>query len=156
MGASVVSGCDASPVLEASEHALDGVAAAIEGGREAGLPTSIALWRDVGGGSGGFDTPPEAVAVIALVAVQKTDGGHSVQQRLGGDAIRDVAAGQVEGDGTAVQVYEGVDFGGASAARTADGLGALPPLPPDALRCAFTAVLSMSNSAGGPPAAASV
>ena len=47
-----------------------------------------------------------------------------------------------------------MDLGGASAARAPDRLGPLPPFPPEAERCAFTAELSISTSAGGPPAAA--
>jgi len=84
--------------------------------------------------------------------VQEINGGHCRQQRFRSDAIRDLASGQVKGDRTAFQINKSMDFGGASAARTAYGLGALPPFPPEALRCAFTAVLSINNSAGGPPA----
>jgi putative ABC transport system substrate-binding protein len=49
-----------------------------------------------------------------------------------------------------------VDLSGASAARSADSLILLPPLPPDAQRCAFTAELSIKTCAGGPPAEARV
>src|SRR5436190_21088717 len=43
----VVASGDASEVLQAAEHALDGVAVAIEEWREAVLPLPICLWRDV-------------------------------------------------------------------------------------------------------------
>src|SRR5947208_16454522 len=42
-----IAGRDASEVLQAAEHALDGVAVAIEEWREAVLPLPICLWRDV-------------------------------------------------------------------------------------------------------------
>ena len=77
-----------------------------------------------------------------------------LQQLLGGLAISDLAAGQQEGDGAAVAIGQGVDLGRAPAARAADGLLALPPFPPEAERCAFTAEESMSTCAGGPPARA--
>ena len=44
-GIAVVAGRDASEVLQAAEHALDGVAVAIEEWREAVLPLPICLWR---------------------------------------------------------------------------------------------------------------
>jgi hypothetical protein len=88
--------------------------------------------------------------------VQEINGRHRLQQRFGGDAIRDLAAGQMKGDRAAVQINKSVDLGRSSAAWPAYGLGALPPFPPEALRWAFTAVLSINNSAGGPPAEANV
>ena len=74
---------------------------------------------------------------------------------MAGLAIGDLAAGQQEGDRAAEIIGQGVDLGRAPAARAADRLIALPPLPPDAERCAFTAEESMSTCAGGPPARAS-
>ncbi len=47
----VVSCCDPAEVLEASDHALDGVAIAVEVGREAILPAVVCLMRDVGCGA---------------------------------------------------------------------------------------------------------
>ena len=73
-GEFVVSGGDASEVLEATDHSLDGVEPAIEGGREAGFPEPVALRRDVRRGSRLLDPPAQAVAVIALVAMD--DPGH--------------------------------------------------------------------------------
>jgi hypothetical protein len=43
VGKTVVSYCDSAEVLDAPDHALDGVAIAVEGGREAVLPASMAL-----------------------------------------------------------------------------------------------------------------
>ena len=56
-----------------------------------------------------------------------------------GNYIRDIAAREHEGDGPTTRVGQRVDFGRASAARAADALIFLPPLPPLAERCAFTA-----------------
>lgn len=80
--------------------------------------------------------------------------GQLVEQGIGGDAIGNLPAGEQEGDGAAVFVGQGVDFGGAAAARAADRLVPLPPFPPEAQRCAFTAEESINTSAGGPPAVA--
>ena len=87
--------------------------------------------------------------------MQDAGGRHLLQQDRSGGAIGDLSAGEQEGDGPAVAIGPRVDFGGAAAARTTDGLVSLPPFPPEAERWAFTAEESISTWAGGPPALAS-
>lgn len=77
------------------------------------------------------------------------------EQRLGRAAVGSLTGRQVEGERGAVTVGECMDLGVAAATADADRLVRSPPLPPAAERCAFTCVLSISTSAGGPPAAAS-
>lgn len=154
-GEPVVSGCDATEILEPVEHALDGVAVSIKVWRETVFPDAIDFGRDVGRGSDCLDLSAHGVGVVALVAMDQIGGGHLVEQGVGSDAIRDLPAGEQEGDGAAIPVGQGVDFGGATAARAADRLVPLPPFPPEAQRCAFTAEESIKTSAGGPPAVAS-
>jgi hypothetical protein len=81
---------------------------------------------------------------------------HLLQQQGGGRAISDLAAGEQERKWPALTIGEGMDFGCSSAPGSAYGLIFLPPLPPEAQRCALTAELSISTSAGGPPADARV
>ena len=81
-------------------------------------------------------------------------GRHPLDQDRPGLAISDLAAGEHEGDGPAVAIGQRVDLGRAPAAGAPDGLVALPPFPPEAERCAFTAEESISTWAGGPPALA--
>jgi hypothetical protein len=130
----VVSCCNSAEVLEASEHALDGVAVTIEDGREAVFPSPIDLGRNVGRRAPAFDLATDGVAVVALVTVQNIGRGHVVEQNVGGDAICHLAAGQEEREWTAEMVRERMDFRGAPATRTADRLIDLPPFPPEALR----------------------
>ena len=134
MGEAVVSGCDSAEVLEASEHALDGVAVAIEDGRETVLPAAIGLGRNIGRGAAALDFAADGVAVVALVAVEDVGRGHLVEQRVGGDAIGYLAAGQEERDRAAESVGQRMDYCGAPAARAPDRLVDLPPFPPEALR----------------------
>lgn len=134
LGEAVVAGGDSAEVLDAPEHALDGVAFAIEGGREAVFPAPVDLGRDVRRGAQVLDFASNGIAVVALVATQDRGRGHLVEQRVGGDAIRDLAAGQEESDWAAERVCERVDFGRPPAARAADRLIELPPFPPEALR----------------------
>ena len=96
----------------------------------------------------------DRVAVIALVAQQDWAPWHPFQQQVCGRAVSDLATRQKESDGAAQAIGQGVDLGGAAAPRTADRLIALPPFPPDAQRCAFTAEESIRTCAGGSPAEA--
>ena len=91
MGEPVVAGGDPAEVLEAAEHAFDGVAVTVEIGREAALPATIGLRRDVGSSALALDLAAYRVAVIALVAVQDFGGGEVVEQGIGGNAVGDLA-----------------------------------------------------------------
>ena len=134
MSEAVISCGDSSEVLEAPEHALDGVAVAIEIGRETILPTAIGLGRDVGCGALALDLATDGIAVIPLVAVQDFGAGHLVEQGIGGGAVGDLAAGQQERDRTAEAIGQRVDLRRPPAAGTADRLREFPPLAPEAQR----------------------
>jgi hypothetical protein len=130
----VVSCGDSSEVLEAPEHALDGVTVAVEIGREAILPAAVGFGRDVGCGTLALDLATDSVAVIPLITMQDFGGGHLVQQGIGGGAVGELAAGQQERDGAAEAIAQRVDFRRAPAAGTADRLREFPPLAPEAQR----------------------
>ena len=134
MRESVVSDGNPAEVLDPSEHAFDGLAVAIEGGREAAFPTPVGVGRNVRGSALALDLATDGIAVVALVAIEDIGRGHLVEQRVDGDAIRHLAPGQEERDRTAEMVGECVDFRGAPTARTTDRLIDLPPFPPEALR----------------------
>lgn len=155
MGEAIVAGGDPSEVLEPAEHPLDGVAVSVKARRETALPDAIGFRRDVRRGTLSFDFPAYRVRVITLVAMHQIGRGHLIEQGVGGDTVGYLPSGQQERDGAAVLIGQRMDFGGASAARAADRLALLPPFPPDAQRCAFTAEESINSSAGGPPAVAS-
>ncbi len=72
-------------------------------------------------------------------------GGQVFEEPLGSRAVGHLTSCEQEGDGTALVVRQRVDLGRASTPRTPDRLVLLPPLPPDAERCAFTAVESIST-----------
>ena len=124
MSETVVSCGNSSEVLEAPEHALDGVAVAVEIGREAIPPATVDLGWDVGCGALALDLATDGIAVIALVAMQD----------FGGGAVGDLATGQQERDRAAEAIGRRMDFRRPSAAGTADRLRELPPLAPEAQR----------------------
>lgn len=110
-GEPVVAGGDASEVLEATEHALDGVAIPVEVGREAVLPDPVRLGRDVRHRALRFDGATDAVAIVALVGVQDAALRKAFQQRRSRCAISHLATGQQEGDRPAESIGQGVDLG---------------------------------------------
>lgn len=133
-GETVVSGCDAAEVLEATEHALDSVAMAIKVWGEAAFPDAVGFRRDVRRRSLGLDLPTYGIGIITLVAMDEIGRGHLVEQRVGSHAVSHLAARQQERDGAAEAISQSVDFCRPPAARPADRLVLLPPFPPDAQR----------------------
>ena len=114
----------------------------------------VGFGRDIRRRAGRLDLPADGVAVVAFVGLQDAAGGQALEKQGAGLAIGDVPARQQEGDRPAEPVGQGVDLGRPASARVADRLILLPPFPPDAERCAFTAELSISPCAGDPPAVA--
>ena len=153
VGEFVVAGGEASAVFQAAEHAFDGVAALVEGLAEAALPDAIALGWDVGDRALVLDQIADAVAVVGAVGVDDAAPGQSVQQMLGGAAVGGLSRRQQEGERSSLAVGDGVDLGIATAPADADRLEVRPPFPPAAERCAFTCVVSIKTSVGGPPSA---
>lgn len=154
-GEPIISRSDTTKVLQAAEHALDGIAVAIEERRKAVRPLAVSLGRNVRHGAAALHLTADRITIVAFVAVQDLAGRHLCQQALACRAVGDIGAGQQEFQRSAVRIGQRVDFGGASAARTTDGLIALPPLPPEAERWALTAEESISTSADSPSAFAS-
>ena len=68
----------------------------------------------------------DRIGVIALVGMQDVAVWKAFDQRRASGAIRDLAAGEHEGERTALSVGQRVDFYRAPAARAADCLGLLP------------------------------
>ena len=152
-GEFVVAGGEAAAVFQAAEHALYGVAALVEGLAEAAFPDAVALGRDVGDRALFLDQFADAVAIIGTIGVDDAATGQCTQQVLGGAAVGGLSRRQQEGERSALAIGDGVDLGVATAPADADRLEVRPPFPPAAERCAFTCVLSINTSAGGPPSA---
>ncbi len=92
---------------------------------------------------------PHVVGVIALVTVEHVSRRQALQELLGCFAISHLAAGQHNRHAAAEAISQGVDLGRSPAVRAPNRLLALPPLAPEAERCAFTAEMSMSTCALG-------
>src|SRR6187551_2401248 len=81
-------------------RALDGVAASIKDGREAILPASVRLGRDVRHRALSLDLSADGIAVITLIAVQDRGTWHLFEQNRSSGAIGYLTPGQQERDGT--------------------------------------------------------
>jgi len=134
MGEAVVSSGDPAEILDPSEHAFDGVAAAVEVRREAVFPAPVSFGRNVRRGALALDFAADGVAVVTLVTVQDDGRGHPVEQGISGEAIGYLSAGQQERDRAAEAVGKRVDLRGSSAPGTTYRLGEFPPFPPEAQR----------------------
>ena len=87
---------------------------------------------------------PDSLTVVAFVADHRPgrDIWTDVEQGLKATAVTGLAAGQVEGQGQAVEIALQGDLGGESTARAAKRLARLPPFAPAAERWARTIVES--------------
>jgi acyl dehydratase len=75
-GNAVVSGGDATEILEAAKHALDGITAAIEDRRETRLPAPVDLGRDVRRRATCLDLSPDCIGIVVLR--EKVDFGDLI------------------------------------------------------------------------------
>ena len=118
----IVAGSDAAAVLEPAEHALDGVAALVEGPAEATFPSPVGLRRDVRNGSLALDQATDPIAVVGAVRMDDAAGRQGREQRLGRSAVGSLTRRQMEGERTALVVREGMDLGVPAAPADADCL----------------------------------
>ena len=132
----VVSGCDASPILELAEQAFDDVSALIGGAieRVRGAPGG-------GGGNGCSDLPllepsAQAVGVVGLVRQHALWFCDGAEKRNGHDDVGDISGGQRESDRSAAIVGQSMNFARPSAPRAADRFFKLPLFEPLAERWA--------------------
>ncbi len=80
----VAAGRNMAEVLEAAEHALDGVPVAGDEGREAALPAPMGRRRDVRQRDAGLDSPADRIGVACRVGVDDPAGRHGAQERAVG------------------------------------------------------------------------
>ena len=134
--------CQASPVLETAEEALDEVATPIGGSIERIRNSPRCGGWNNGLDATGFEPVTQAVGVISFICDQVFRRRDGTQQRHGHADVGDVARRQRESDRSAAIIGQTMDLRGATAARAPDRLRPLPPFAPAAERCAFTCELS--------------
>jgi hypothetical protein len=137
LGKSIVSGCNAPPVLQPAEHALDQIASAVSLAVERTGSFSAGARGDNRLDAAFSEQGAEGVGIVGLVSEQparRLDRGKD--RRCNGD-VGCVARRQDEGERAAESVSQSVDLARAPAARAADRLRCFPFLPPPAERWAL-------------------
>jgi hypothetical protein len=98
VGASVVSGGDASPVLDATEDILDFVALPVEQLVIVVLDLAVRLWRDTRRDALGDQSIPEPVAVIAFITQQHLGAWQAGKQQNSTGMIAHLTFGKEQDD----------------------------------------------------------
>lgn len=81
---------DSAEVLQPAEHALEGVAVAVEEQRETVLPAPVSLGLDVLGGSLVLDDLLHPVSVIAFVGMDDTLCWQRIEKRFAAATVRGI------------------------------------------------------------------
>jgi len=112
-----------SEVFELVEDAFDEISKAVEIWTERG--DVDAPWHrfDVGPGPSFVEGLAQGVAVVGAIGEQNLARGEAIEHIGGAAPVVRLACGQLEGDGQAIGVDEGVDLGGQSAARAPHASG---------------------------------
>lgn len=155
MGASVVAGCDASPVLELGEQVLDLVALAIE-------RPIVVVWDFAASARGDarFDAScsefgSEPCTVVAAIGDEMGGWRKGVEHETGTLVVAHLAFRQEQDDRPAVTVADGVELGVQPALGSPDTTGNIPFLSRlAAVRWAFRCVASIMIRSGFGPSPA--
>ena len=117
------SGCEASEVLEAAEHALDDVAVTVRLGVAGEGVFAVGFVGDHRGGAACGDIGAQLIAVVGFVGEEGRHRGREGEHVGRGGDIGGLARREEKGDGSAERIGQGVDLCGATAARPSTGSG---------------------------------
>jgi len=120
----VVARGDGAKVLEFVEEALDEIAFAVECIVACALDFAVGLWRDHRGDFALGESVDQRIGVVGLISEQGAWIG-AVDQRLRAGQIVRLPRRKHQFDRIAQGIDQGVDFGGQSAAGSADRLPAV-------------------------------
>lgn len=123
MSAPVISGVDATPVLDASEHVLDAMPLTIENAVVGYGGLAVALRRDTGGNALCGERVTEPVGVLSPVCEHGGGGRQGIDEQGGALVIAGLPFGQHQADGTPAAVADRMEFGCQSTATASDTAG---------------------------------
>lgn len=118
----VVSRGDGTELLELGEEVLDCMARLEQVSVVVAKDFAVAPGRDDGALSCGGERLENALIGVERLVGQQRGGLHVGQQMVGPHEVVRLAAGEVEANGVAKRVGQGVDLGAQSTAGSADGL----------------------------------
>lgn len=158
MGASVVSGSDAPPILDPAEHVLDTISLPIKDFVVVGGVTSLLAWWNTGRNTFVFQFFAEPVGVVTTIRQQFPGFGQAIEQVPGTLIVAGLALGEEKQQGPSQAVGDGVQLGVQATFRSSDTAGKSPFFSRlAAVRWAFRWVASIISLSGWPalPASAS-
>jgi hypothetical protein len=119
-------------VLELAEEALDEVASAVEGRVDATLDLAIAAGRDVSLAPACPHEVEDGLGIIAAIGDERLGRRQVGEQSRGNCLVGGLPWADREAQRQPGLADDGVDFGGQSSTRTANGVIRAPFLPPAA------------------------
>lgn len=111
MGASIVAGVDASPVLEPTEHDLDLVALAVERPVMRDVDRAVSPGWNARGDTSLRQSRAEPVGVVALVGQHRLGGRKSVQHQGRAFVIAHLAFAEQQDERSPLPVADSVELG---------------------------------------------
>ena len=139
-------------MLKLAEVPLDDIALSIERRVDRALNLAVALGRDMGASTSGFDHIDHGAGVVAAVCDQRPGRFEAVDQGLDGRLVRGLPRREHDPQRQAVLIDQGIDLGAQSSTRTADGVIRAPFFPPAACWWARMMELSIRCIDPGDPA----
>jgi hypothetical protein len=123
VGAPVVSGVDAAPVLDAAEHVFVFVTLAVERRVVRDGDLAVGFGRDACGDAALRQCVAEPVAVVAFVGDHLLCRWQGIEKQYCAPVIAGLAFGEQHDDGAALAIGDGVQFGVQSAFGAPDTSG---------------------------------
>lgn len=123
MGAPIVSGMDASPVFEPSEHVFDAMTLAIEDSVVGDMDLAIDLRRDARGNAALDECMAEPVGIIPSVGQHCFGRRQSIEEHGGALVVAGLAFGQRQANGATAAIAHGMKFGSQAASAASDTAG---------------------------------
>ena len=111
MSASVVSGVDASPVFEPSEHILDFVAAPVEHFVEGGRILPVGSRWNAGGDATLDQSLTEPVCVIPPISQQRLGPGKRIDHERSAPIVAHLTFAEQQDDRASFAVTDGMELG---------------------------------------------
>ena len=119
-------------MFDLAEEAFDKIAVSIDHRIDRSLDLPVALGRDLRPSAASLDKVDQVLPVIASIGDDKRSGRETVKQGRRGRLVGRLAGCQREAYRQPALVDDGMDFGGQSSTRAADGVIRTPFLPPAA------------------------
>ena len=113
--------CDVSPVLEFGKGVFDPVPGLVQVLVEVDFSFPMAATANAGLDSHLFEFVPDPVGVVAAVGDKMRDRRHDLEQFPEAIVVADIAAGQVEAEGSSLRVRKRLQLGGRPAPASSDG-----------------------------------